>query len=501
MKKFLRELKQNSMLGRKRRFQLTCSLFSIVVLAIVAIAFIAASPVGFGVVTMGFGIMAYLDKESLTDEQKKFFEGLDEAMDKAMGDSIKKYLEGESSLKELQKSFDDAKKQLDDLGKKDFGDKFDKKELEAWKDDLNKTLIALKAATEKGSNGKVQVKSVEDQIRDSFSEFIKKEANGSEIVDLKAACKNSDNGKRKQITLFLTKDAVTTAGANMIAGVTIDPSLSVAPRWESDLRQYANVAPTSTRQTVYGEMYDAEGDAEWVPEGGLKPSMDAKVREVSISVGKVALTVKLTEETLVDLPQLVAEIRAEIINRIGLEEERGILYGDGTDGEIQGVFTNIPEFTLTGLAVDNPNNFDCIIAAYTQIVSVSKMSYRPNLVRVNPIDQANMKLTKDKNGQYLFPPFALANGEIISGLQVVPTPTVDQGEFIIGDFSYLNIRDYVSLTIEFGWENDDFTKNMVTMIGEKRLLAYIKANYLTAFMKGEYSTIKEAIDSDNNPTT
>lgn len=46
-----------------------------------------------------------------------------------------------------------------------------------------------------------------------------------------------------------------------------------------------------------------------------------------------------------------------------------------------------------------------------------------------------------------------------------------------------------------GW-NDDFKKNQVTMVGEKRLLAYIKSNYLTAFLKGSYATIKEAIDAD-----
>ena len=45
----------------------------------------------------------------------------------------------------------------------------------------------------------------------------------------------------------------------------------------------------------------------------------------NVVAGKVALGAKLTEETLSDLPQLVAEIKAEIINRIGLAEEEGIL--------------------------------------------------------------------------------------------------------------------------------------------------------------------------------
>ena len=145
--------------------------------------------------------------------------------------------------------------------------------------------------------------------------------------------------------------------------------------------------------------------------------------------------------------------------------------------------------------MDKPNNFDAIIAAYTQVVSTSKMNYAPNVVRVNPIDLANMKLTKDANGQYLFPPFTLQDGSLISGVQIRPSTSITEGEFVLGDFRYLNIRDYVGLSITFGWVNDDFQKNQVTMIGEKRLLAYIKSNYKTAFVKGSYATIKEAIDS------
>ena len=243
---------------------------------------------------------------------------------------------------------------------------------------------------------------------------------------------------------------------------------------------FSNVAPISTRSITFGEMFDISGDAGWTAEGALKPSMTAKVREVNKTAGKVALAVTLTEETLADIPQLVAEIKAEVLNRIGNEEERGILFGDGQDGEITGVFTNIPEYALTSIKVANPNKFDAIIAAYTQVVSVSKMNYMPTVVRVNPIDLANMRLTKDSSGQYLFPAFSI-NGQLIDGLAVKASTSITQGQFFLGDFNYLNIRDYQGLTITFGWVNDDFQKNQVTMIGEKRLIAYIKANRLSHF--------------------
>ena len=73
---------------------------------------------------------------------------------------------------------------------------------------------------------------------------------------------------------------------------------------------------------------------------------------------------------------------------------------------------------------------------------------------------------------------------MIQGLRVETTTAVKQGDFIMGDFSYLNIRDLWELSITLGWENDDFRKNIVTVIAEKRLMCYIKSQYKTAFGKG-----------------
>ena len=79
--------------------------------------------------------------------------------------------------------------------------------------------------------------------------------------------------------------------------------------------------------------------------------------------------------------------------------------------------------------------------------------------------------------------------ELIPGLRVEASTAVAQGDLWVGDFNYLNIRDVWALTVQFGWENDDFTKNLVTMIGEKRLIAYIKAQYKTAFVKDTIANI------------
>jgi hypothetical protein len=146
---------------------------------------------------------------------------------------------------------------------------------------------------------------------------------------------------------------------------------------------------------------------------------------------------------------------------------------------------------LDGLTVEHANEFDALVAAYTQIVATSEMNYKPNLVLLNPVDYAKMRLAKNVNGDYLRP--FEANGELVPGLRVESSNSVAKGSFEIGDFGFVNIRDLQGITIEFGWENDDFRKNIVTCIAEKRLMVYLKSQYKTAFVKDTFKNVITAL--------
>ena len=406
------------------------------------------------------------------------------SMGKAVEDRMSEYLKGTINKETMENAIADALKGIDS-----------KEELKSVKEQISEvkeTLVRMKGAFEV-KNDKVVVKSLDEQIEEQLKGFITTDKKGAKTVDLKEACRQSAGYKKTLNLVVDTKDASAVASASVAPhfGNVVDNALSVEPKAQTVIRQYSNVAAISGRSLTYAEFVPGEGDAAWVPEGGLKPAMDATLEEHTITAGKVALTVKLTEETLSDLPQLVAEIRAEIINRIGLAEEAGILSGTGADGQIKGVATEMPGFSLSTLKIEKANTYDAIVAAYTQIVSVSNMAYRPNLVLMNPIDYAQMQLTKDVNGQYLRP-FRVGD-ELIPGLRVEASTAIKQGELWVGDFNYLNIRDVWALTITFGWENDDFTKNLVTMIGEKRLMAYIKKQYKTAFVKDTIANVVTGI--------
>ncbi len=50
--------------------------------------------------------------------------------------------------------------------------------------------------------------------------------------------------------------------------------------------------------------------------------------------------------------------------------------------------------------------------------------------------------------------------------------------------------------MKVGYENDDFTKNLMTILVEARTVHYIKNNHLNAFVQGDFATAIAAITSD-----
>lgn len=431
----------------------------------------------------------FLDTQGLSEDESKVFDTFSKGLDSFMEALYKQYMEDQIDSKELKKSLDEATQSIEEL-KSEIKGLADSKSVNDRLKEFGDTIVRIKAATEKTKDGKREIKSLGDQIADVCKEFVV-ESNGVKRINVEAL-KEKGGVKFDVVMKAASAPVMTTGGAPVAGGVTIDDQISVEPRKRASIRDLANVASISTPSVVYAQLKDVEGDAAWVPEGGLKPSMTAEVDTVSLTAGKIALTAKITTEVMQDIPQLEKEIEAEILNKIGLKEEEGIFNGTGSGGQIQGVGDSLPAFSLTGIEISkSPNMYDAIVAAYTQIVSTSNMAYSPNAIRMNPVDYANMQLTKNDNGDYIRP-FKIGD-ELITGLRVVQNPNVPVGSFQMGDFRYLFIRDYVVLSLNFGWENDDFTKNLVTILGEKRMLAYIKSQYKTAFVADTFANVITAI--------
>ena len=127
-----------------------------------------------------------------------------------------------------------------------------------------------------------------------------------------------------------------------------------------------------------------------------------------------------------------------------------------------------------------PNNYDVLRTAVAQVVTAE---FSPSVIALNPIDVASMELTKSSVDEH----YVFKNGLSIPGVRIIENNGIDAGEFLVGDFSKLNIRVREGFTIDVGHEGDDFKKNLVTILGEIRLASYVKELHQEAFVFGDFS--------------
>jgi HK97 family phage major capsid protein len=383
----------------------------------------------------------------------------------------------------------------------------------------NKEVETLKADTKAT---KEQIDALEKNIEDIKNNTLKqmeavidlqgiemkkiKGNNGEPIIGndfetaLKEVCKqleNSSNGMfalkdkdGKKIELKTVGD-MTIAGnaAGQIPQAYRIPGYNTLLQRRLTIRDIANTAVTDSNLVEWVYETGEEGGAGVVAEGVTKTQSDRNWAVSSAKVFKITSYVKITKEML----KFMNNIRANIDNRltylINRQEEDLLLTGGGTT-TLDGVTLNAQPLDNSGLSasVTNPNYWDVIGAAYTQIQTETLGSASPNAVFMNPVDVFKMVYaSKTTEGEYIAPVTVTPNGTMVNGIPVIESVAITAGYFLVGDFTKFNIYDAEGLTISLGYAGNDFIENRVSIVGEKMLASFVMQNDYNAFVYDAFS--------------
>lgn len=235
-----------------------------------------------------------------------------------------------------------------------------------------------------------------------------------------------------------------------------------------------------------------DGNAQFIGEGVLKPLADFDLISEITTPKKVAERMKASTELLYDVDGMETLIENELRFEVEVAANTAVLTGTLSSTSPAGVTTIASAYTLTTIKTPSPNNSDAIRAAIAQLKSLN--FDRDIVAFVNPIDAANMDLAKaDDSGVYMLPPFTSADGRVIAGVTVIEDNNIAVGYLLIGDMSKYQVLMYQDFFIAWGWENDDFSKNLVTVIGEMRFMQYSSSNWAGAFVYDTFANIKTAL--------
>jgi len=272
---------------------------------------------------------------------------------------------------------------------------------------------------------------------------------------------------------------------------TLEPEVDRIKRPIRRMMEISNVGTTTSKYVVYIQQTQQASSA-WTTEAELKQDGEIKWEEVSSEVKKVAGFVKVSKEMLEDLAFVRSEINTVLMEQIEQAIDYSMINGAGGN-DLNGVIGNVPGFAAGGFAgtIIGANIIDVIQVCKAQIQAAN---FQPTHVVMNPEDKAKFELTKTSTGEYTYPMF-FTGAENVAGLIVVASNNITAGTILVGDFSKLivKVREAVNLTV--GYENDDFTRNMVTIIAEARLVQYIRNNDYAAFVEADLATAIAALEA------
>lgn len=368
-------------------------------------------------------------------------------------------------------------------------------------EDINAAKNAAKEAQEKAESieksfaivktlGEKAPKTIVNQIEEAVSQ------KANEFNALKDNMKGSIN-----LNLDLNVKAAGTMTLSNYSGGTVgltdwDPTFAQVARRNPFVRQIVTVRPVSKSYVAWAEQSARDGGAGQTAEGAAKTQADFDIVEANKKVEKITAYSKASKESLDDISFLQSEIYNDLVSLVNLKLDTDLLSGTGTTPALKGILTYATAFSApTGLgnAVDNATEFDCLRAAMAQIENAF---FSPNYIVLHPTDVAKMDMLKDTTNQYI-----VAGGasqwpvKMFYGLPVIANTGMTRGDFLVGDFSKSNLGIRENVNIQVGYENDDFTKNLVTILAEVRAVHYIKSNHTAAFVKGTFTTVKAALET------
>ena len=318
-----------------------------------------------------------------------------------------------------------------------------------------------------------------------------------ELKTLKDSSSSSNNVK------FELKAAADMSFTDNVTGQV--PQAYRIPGFNDIAQRETRILDLPTKANVSSNLiewvYEANEDGSAGPtgEGQLKNQIDFDLLVDSEKVKKITAFITITDELLDDPSQMQSKINNKLTTKLLQSVEDQYYAGDGTGNNLNGVRNIAVNFTPGSFAtgstneVENPNIVDVVAVAKAQIGTANQPA--PNAVLMNIEDVTAMKTIKVTSTDRRYVERVLMSGDSLSidGTPVIVSNAVAVGDYMVGYFPYSTLYTKQSLSIEIGYNADNFVKNYKTIRAEWRGAGVVETNDRSAFVKGAIATDIAAI--------
>lgn len=368
-----------------------------------------------------------------------------------------------------------------------------KEELESATTEMKSKIDSLKGLEEKSADIEKAIARFEGRL-ESFNEK-------AQVVPTKSLSLGESIAKAFATNVDAIQDAVekggklnlevkdTTIGGNYTGDYALtdfDSEVDRIVRKRKGILDVVNRGTTSSKFITYVQQTNSSKN-EWTREAVAKGEREVSWEEISEEVKKIAGYVKVSKEMLADLSFIRAEINNDLMEKLNEDIETALLNGSG-GGQINGLLQpgmGLPAFGpgTFATAIPNANITDLLRVVKAQIEGAN---FTPTHIVLHPEDIAKLQLTKGTDNTYTYPMYLPMTGEMqVAGMSIVSSTFITAGSYLVGDMSKVNVRFRDAMNLSVGLDQDDFTRNMVTILAEARLVSYVKNNCKPAFVYGD----------------
>ncbi|PIT49759.1 phage major capsid protein [Snodgrassella alvi] len=311
---------------------------------------------------------------------------------------------------------------------------------------------------------------------------------GSMVVksDQFKSCANISQGDRLHIPINV-KELGSSDSMSYSAGALVQPhvtGLVSLPEQRLMVRDLLTLGNTDSNMIIVPRENTFVNSADVTPEGQYKPESNLGFTQETVAVVTIAHWLKATRQILSDASGLQSMIDGRLRYGLKFKEEQQLLNGTGNGVQLTGLIPNATKFKNES----NIKTYTIIDQLRLAMLQVVLSGYSATGHVLNPVQWAEIEMAKDDIGRYVI---GNPQGQAIPtlwGQPVVATPSMKQGEFLTGAFKMgAQIFDRWDMSINIAFNNDDdFVRNMVTILCEERLALaiYRKEAFVTGTLQG-----------------
>lgn len=350
----------------------------------------------------------------------------------------------------------------------------------------------IKEAGKADGEIRAEVKSLSEKFEKSLTEIAQKMAKAGEEGDEKSESLGLQFTKSEAYKALVAGNSQ--RARVEIKNTVVSDSTTVFPDQRPGVIP-GDFAPLTIRQlipavTVTGNMVNSLREDSWtnsaaeVSQGASKNESDVAFEQYNVPITTVAHWIKVSNQLLADAPAISAYIDTRLRDGLAQRVDRQLLLGNGTSPNLSGL-TDTGNFTAY-----TPESDDLLVDAINRAkYALWAIGHTPDVCIVNPADWGAMERTRESagGGTYLYGLPGMNAGVNPFSVRIVLSNHVTAGKFLVAAIRNAAVLyNRQGVTVEMGYVNEDFTKNLVTIRAEERLGLGVERP--SAILYGDFTT-------------